>query len=66
LAAFLKEAAECAGERRDLISLVMRLARTALLSMDAKKRAGDKVRSCCRPSAKGSNGKRMLFGACSN
>jgi hypothetical protein len=36
------------GRTTPLITLVMRVARTALLSMDGKKRAGDKVRSALR------------------
>jgi hypothetical protein len=36
------------GRTTSLISLVMRLARTALLSMDAKKRAGNKIREALR------------------
>ena len=36
------------GRTTPLVALVMRVARTALLRMDAKKRAGDKVRSALR------------------
>jgi hypothetical protein len=36
------------GRTTPLIKLVMRVARTALLSMDVKKRAGDKVRNALR------------------
>lgn len=36
------------GRTTPLITLVMRVARTALLSMDVKKRAGDKVRNALR------------------
>ena len=36
------------GRTTPLITLVMRVARTALLNMDAKKRAGDRVRSALR------------------